>query len=230
MTRKSENFISVNVGGAGILDSSECWLSELLDVSLTQVASLVNSRNIDVYGRYFWPPLEVIQSWTHIRYLQDQRRHTPITSFIKKDLNDAWRRVRSDSFNQNSGHERLWLAFTEDIQSFCLAAGCPKAGRHSPFKSLEMLRDLVSRQFMYTTDLHNRISALNKQIILQQPMITALAYRNVPVHLSAQTPDNNATKKWRSFVDKMFRNVEAKNGRIPADNPFKDLFDQHRLD
>ena len=26
----------------------------------------------------------------------------------------------------------------------------------------------------------------------------------------------------------MFRNVEAKNGKIPADNPFKDLFDQHK--
>lgn len=58
-----------------------------------------------------------------------------------------------------------------------------------------MLRDLVSRQFMYTTDLRNRISALNKQIILQQRMITALAYRNVPEHLSAQTPGKNATKK-----------------------------------
>lgn len=93
MTRNSENFISVNVGGAGILDSSECWLSDLLDLSSTQVedlckramsAFLVNSRHIDVYGRYFWPPVEVIQSWTHIKYLQDQRRHTPITSFYQK--------------------------------------------------------------------------------------------------------------------------------------------------
>ena len=158
-------------------------------------AFLVNSRNIGVYGRYFWPSLEVIRSWTHIKYLQDQRRHTPITSFIKRDLNDAWREVRSDSFNQNSGHGRLWLAFTDIIWSFCLAAGFPKADKHSPFKSLEMLRDLVSRQFMYTTDLRNRISALNKQIILQQRMITALAYRNVPEHLSAQTPGKNATKK-----------------------------------
>lgn len=83
---------------------------------------------------------------------------------------------------------------------------------------------------MYTTDLHNRISALNKQIILQQRMITALAYRNVLEHLSSETPGNNATKRWHNFVDKMFRNVEAKNGKIPADNPFKDLFDQHKLD
>lgn len=120
-----------------------------------------------------------------------------------------------------------WLSLT--IWSFCLAAGCPKADRHSPFKSLEMLRDLVSRQFMYTTDLHNRISALNKQIILQQRVITTLAYRNVLEHLSAETPGNNATKKWHNFVDKMFRNIEAKNSKIPADNPFKDLFDQHKL-
>lgn len=93
-----------------------------------------------------------------------------------------------------------------------------------------MLRDLVSRQFMYTTDLHNRVSAMNKQIILQQRVITALAYRNVLEYLSAETPGNNVTKKWHNFVDKMFRNVEAKNGKIPADNPFKDLFDQHKLD
>ena len=28
----------------------------------------------------------------------------------------------------------------------------------------------------------------------------------------------------------MFPNVEAKNGKIPADNPFKDLSDRHELD
>lgn len=198
MIRNSENFISVNVGGAGILDSSKCWLSDLLELSSTQVedlckramsAFLVNSRNIDVYGRYIWPPLEVIQSWTHIKYLQDQHRHTPITSSIKGDINDAWREVRSDSFNQNSGHGRLWLAFTDNIWSFCLAAGCPKADRHSPFNSLEMLRDLVSRQFMYTTDLHNRISALNKQTILQQRMITALRRQDVPKRRSQKRQD-----------------------------------------
>ena len=61
-------------------------------------------------------------------------------------------------------------------------------------------------------------------------MITALAHRNVLEHLSAETPGHNATEKWHNFVDKMFRNVEAKNGKIPPDNPFNGLFDQHKID
>jgi hypothetical protein len=81
---------------------------------------------------------------------------------------------------------------------------------------------------MYTTDLHTKISELNKQIILQQRMITALAYRNVLENLSAETVGLNLTNKWHNFLTRMFTAVRDNN--IPAENPFHDLFDQEKED
>jgi hypothetical protein len=121
-----------------------------------------------------------------------------------------------------------WKRFSRDISSFCLAAGCPKADPQDPFKSLEALRDLVGRQFAYTSNLHSRISDLNKQIILQQRMITALAYRDILENLVATLPGRTVTEKWHRFVETMFQNVE--DYKIPPDNPFTDLFDQYNME
>lgn len=89
---------------------------------------------------------------------------------------------------------------------------------------------LLAANLMHTADLHNRISELNQQIVLQQRMVTALAYRYVLESLTTETPGHNATEKWHSFLAKMFRNIESDNGKIPLNNPFNDLFDQHKID
>jgi hypothetical protein len=122
-----------------------------------------------------------------------------------------------------------WQGFSDKIWSFCLAAGCSKADRRDPFASLEALRDQISRQFAYTADLHRQIADLNKRIILQQRMITALAYRNVIENVSATVPRSRATDRWTMFVEQMFDKVEAED-ELPADNPFKHLFDEEGIE
>lgn len=47
--------------------------------------------------------------------------------------------------------QQLWDGLSNAVRSFCLAAGCSKADRRDPFKSIEGLRDLISRQLAYTT-------------------------------------------------------------------------------
>ena len=189
-------------------------------------AFLVNLSKADFYGGRSWAQSAVIESWTNIK----ERHPTSIPTIIYDDLGRVWQKIKSDWFSNLTNYSKLWLIFSESISSFCLAAGCPKAITGDPFKSLEILRDVVSRQFIYTADLHNRISELNQQIVLQQRMITALAYRYVLESLTAEIPGHSATEKWHSFLEKVFRNVERDDGKIPLNNPFNDLFDQHKID
>ena len=155
-------------------------------------AFLVNLSNGDFYGGRSWAQSAVIESWTNIKECQ------PISfpNRISDDLECVWREIMSDWFTKITNYRKLWFIFSESISSFCLAAGCPKAITGEPFKTLEILRDVVSRQFIYTADLHNRISELNQQIVLQQRMITALAYRYVLESLTAEIPGHSATEKW----------------------------------
>ena len=189
-------------------------------------AFLVNSSNSDAYGGLFWALSAVVSSWAMIK----ERSSSSLADFIPEKLWNNWKLVISNIASGNIEYQTPWTIFSDDIWSFCLAAGCSKADRNDPFASFEALRDQVSRQFAYTTDLHTKISDLNKQIILQQRMITALACRNVMENLTATTPGCNATEKWHNFLNKMFRNVEDKDGKIPSDNPFIDLFDQHDIE
>lgn len=186
-------------------------------------AFLVNSSSGDAYNGLFWGLHVVVLSWAMIK----ERSSLFLADFIPKKLWSNWKHVISSIANGNIEYQNPWTIFSDDIWSFCLAAGCSKADRNDPFASLEALRGQVSRQFAYRTNLHTKISDLNKQIILQQRMITALACRNIMENLTATTPGHNATEKWHNFLNKMFRNVEDKDGKIPSDNPFIDLFDQH---
>lgn len=190
-------------------------------------AFLVNFSKANFYGGRSWPQSAIIDAWNSIK----ERGRSGISSYISASLEEAWREIKyASSFGRITDYGKLWFTFSESISSFCLAAGCPKAIAGKPFESLEILRDVVSRQFVYTADLHNRISELNQQIVLQQRMITALAYRHVLESLMAETPGYNATEKWHSFLEKMFRNVESDDGKIPPNNPFNNLFDQHKID
>jgi hypothetical protein len=208
-------------------------------------AFLDNSSNTDAHGT-LWRTTAVVSSWARINKYQKSlddiiakgavvpswdnttKYFMSIDDTIPDGLFQHWKQVIPGIARGYTKHSKLWAGFSDDIWSFCLAAGCPKADRSDPFKSLEALRYLVSRQLAYTTDLHNKISALSKQIILQQRMITALAYRDVLENLSAATEGRNATDKWHNFLDKMFHAVRA--GKIPAGNPFTDLFDQDNID
>ncbi|KAI1769843.1 hypothetical protein F4818DRAFT_446829 [Hypoxylon cercidicola] len=145
------------------------------------------------------------QCWTEMKWIKDGPT-------LRKLIVDQL----SCDFPRNAKHS--WKVFADDIWSFCLAAGCPKADRHDPFACVEALRDLVSRQFMYTADLHNKISELNGQIIIQQRMITALAYRDIIENLSATIPGPTATAKWHGFLESVFHGVE--NTGFPNDHPF----------
>lgn len=189
-------------------------------------AFLVNSSNTDAYGGYFWHFDAVVSSWAKIK----DRSSLILADFIPEQLWKNWKLVISRITGGYMEYQNHWTIFSDDIWSFCLAAGCSKANRNDPFASFEALRDQVSRQFAYTTDLHTKISDLNKQIILQQRMITALACRNIMENLTATTPGHTATEKWHTFLNKMFQNVEDENGKIPSDNPFIDLFDQHDIE
>ena len=181
-------------------------------------AFLDKTRNIGCYSRYFWAEEGVVQSWTEIK----DHKFNSLGAIIIKKLSNVWTHV-----NQRL-QERTWLTFSNTVYVFCLAAGCPKADRRDPFKSLEMLRDSISRQLAYTSDLHNKISELNKQIILQQRMITALAYRNTLENISSTNAGFNPTEKWRAFIDKMLRNVGDEGVTIMENNPLKALIDQHK--
>ena len=210
---------------ARVLDSKSAWLLEYYGLSPNEreglcrqamSAFLVDPRNIDDDGDS-WPLEQVVESWTEIK---NRNYATPIEGNVQGRLLAAWISLNF--------HSRAWVKFNHNIWSFCLAAGCSKADKRDPFRSLEILRDSVSRQFLYTTDLHNRISELNKQIISQQRMITALAYRNVLENVSSTNPGFNPTEKWRSFVEKMLENVGDKDATVSKDIPLKGLIDQHK--
>ena len=185
------------------------------------LAFLNNSSNTDDYCRQPWDLKEVVQSWMRIK-------ESDGLLFLKEEIANAWIHVRGGGFVGVFCAKDSWATFSANIWSFCLAAGCPKADKSNPFKSLEMLRDSISRQFLYTADLHQRISDLNKQSILQQRMITALAYRNILENLSANTLGNSEAQRWRTFLEEMFSAVEK--GDIPRENPFTNLFEQHDLE
>lgn len=77
-------------------------------------------------------------------------------TFIMNELMAAWTTVHY-LVRKEPGYKKPWVIFKDNIWSFCLAAGCPKADSRDPFKSIEMLRDLVSRQSVYTVDLQQDI-------------------------------------------------------------------------
>lgn len=210
------------VGGLGRPLASQ-WLRNAMRMFLN------NSTNPSNYGKVSGGVEAVVSCWEKIKQYETERH----SGFIVDELWEKWGNIIQHIGGKTidyRGDRTRWANFTDGIWSFCLAAGCPRADRSDPFASVESLRDLVSRQFAYTTDLHNKISELNKRIILQQRMITALAYRNVLENVSATTPGINATDKWHNFLERMFREVEDENGVIPAANPFNDLFDQHDIE
>lgn len=68
----------------------------------------------------------------------------------------------------------------------------------------------------------------DRQIIMQQRMITALAYRSALENLSEETEVLNLTNKWHNFLSRMFNAVRDNN--TPAENPFDDLLDEEQED
>lgn len=146
-------------------------------------AFLDNSSNTDAYGKQHWGQSAVHLCWRKIK----ERDRKPLDALISTELRESWSRVLWVIARREIERGKFWVVFSDAVWSFCLAAGCPKADRGDPFKSFEALRDLVGRQLAYTADLYNKISELSKQIILQQRMITALAYRDVLENLSATT-------------------------------------------
>jgi hypothetical protein len=146
----------------------------------------------------------VLDSWEQ---LNDRRNPEYIAESIEKEIWASWQAKSGWSFASH-----LRPDFTADIVDqvvgFCLAAGCSTIQDGGVFEYIEALRSLVGRQFAYTADLHKRIADLNKQIILQQRMITALAYRNVLESLSANVSGHKLTDKWKTFVDQIFAALE----------------------
>lgn len=184
---------------------------------------LENSVASDVYGDYEkrnWTAPAVAHCWSE---LTSNLRH--LETYVPQQLLTAWTKAVSqpDDFRSNH-HNHSWLEFGESVCLFCLAAGCPTAHRNDPFKSLDALRDLVSRQFAYTADLHSRIHDRDKQIMLQQRMITALAYRNVLENLSAVSSGFNPTEKWKSFLDSLFKEAGNKDSTVSLDPRFLKLY------
>ena len=188
-------------------------------------AFLENSTKSDFYGAGSWSKIELVRSWTKFRNFKDGE----INGQTQK-VRFAWDQARLNVLQRLMRHneENLWTTTCANFWSFCLAAGCPKAERYDAFKSLEMLRDSISRQFAYTVDLNQRISDLTTQIILQQRMITALAYREVLENLSANTPGNGEVKRWHAFLETMFQAVEK--GKDLNENPFTEFFDQDKVE
>ncbi|KAL9121591.1 MAG: hypothetical protein Q9187_001852 [Circinaria calcarea] len=213
-------------------ETEESWLlyveiDELLCKRVSKqamTAFLENSSNTNAYERHSWGLQAVIQSWATI---QDSDKFTK-DNYLCGKLMETWKQVVRNMVNENYGCGKRWAEFSDRIWSFCLAAGCPKPNRRDPFKSLEALRAFVSGQFAFTADLHKKISELNQQIMLQQRMITALAYRNVLENISATTPGRNSTEKWEAFIQTMFKSVE--NGSFPSGDAFNDLFDRQSIE
>ena len=210
------------------------WISVIKHLSIDErkdicqramSAFLENSTKSDFYGAGSWSKIELIRSWTKFRNFEDEEIHRQSQKLVF-----VWYQARRNVLQRLNIHieENLWSTTCANLWSFCLAAGCPKAERYDAFKSLETLRDSVSRQFAYTVDLHRRISDLTTQIILQQRMITALAYREVLENLSANTPGNGEVKRWHAFLETMFKAVEK--GKNLNENPFTGFFDQDKVD
>ena len=213
------------------------WLSRLPSKSglCKEAMSALLDSNADAYGTHCGGFKDIAVCWNLIKEydgggIRSDREFPQLLNLMIQKLWEAWIEITSDMVREKSGDRTPWVELSNNIWSFCIATGCSKADKHNPFDSLDMLRDLISRQFAYTAGLHNKISELNEEIILHQRMITALAYRYIIENISTETPGNNATEKWEAFVEKMFRNVEADDGKIPDNNPFSDLFDQHKVD
>ena len=191
-------------------------------------AFLGKGKDSHAYGVRHFSLEDVILSWTRFKACNLTMRRNPsdensirCIDFIPMELWKIWQMT----VFRGALDSRPWLTLIDDIWSFCIAAGCPEADRQDPFRSLQALRDLISRQFVYTADLHNMIAKRDKQIILQQRMITALAYRNVIENISANAKGDIRTIKWHHFLEDMFQN--AKDGKLPSDHPLKNIFDQH---
>lgn len=194
---------------------------------------LDKSSTNDAYGRHLWDLQEVIISWDIIKRFDSipselGAGHNGFQAVIIEKLEEAWIKATSDMALEETEHGKHRAPFSNNIWSFCIAAGFPKDNRRNPFKSPKALRDLVSRRSLHRATLHTEISKLDKQITLQQSMNTALAYRNILGNLSATTSGRNATVKWHAFLKSMFRDVEG--GKIPSENPFSALFDQHKFE
>ncbi|KAF2668533.1 hypothetical protein BT63DRAFT_279673 [Microthyrium microscopicum] len=208
-----------------------------LDVRRNRVAlhleamkTFLDNCRTGAYGEVSWSKSYVAISWG---IFQEATKKNPTRAYhedILPELQRQWRRVQAEHSFKYCVSEQWshWVAFTDNVWSFCLAAGCSKAKRRDPFSCVAALRELISQQFAYTADLHRKISELNQQIILQQRMITALAYRDAIENLSATTEGTNSTDKWKKFLSKMFKAVE--NGKIPEDNPFANLFDKEDME
>ena len=210
------------------------WISVIKHLSIDErnnicqramSAFLENSTKSDFHGLGSWSKFELVRSWFSFRNFKDKGIFGQTQNLVY-----TWIQARQQVLERlnEDNEDNLWSTTSANFWSFCLAAGCPKADRYNAFKSLEMLRDSISRQFAYTVDLHQRISDLTTQIILQQRMITALAYREVLENLSANTPGNGEVKKWHAFLETMFKAVEK--GKNLNENPFTDFFDQDKVE
>ena len=206
---------------------SDSWVSTS-DVSLYQKAMSVlleNSITSNAYGKFTWGEKSLAVCWNSII-----RHPGPMSTFIPEQLFARWKEAISGTWLSHPDPRELWREFSENLWLFCLAVGSPKGDRSDPFKSLDALRYLISQQFAYTADLHNRIYDLRKQIILQQRMITALAYRNVLENLSAESGGFNPTEKWHRFVEDLFKEAKEKTGKISPVHPFLLLYTERDLD
>jgi hypothetical protein len=116
-------------------------------------------------------------------------------------------------------NDPVWRSLRHGVRSLCLAAGSPIA-HDDPFENILELRKTISRQLVYTVDLHNKISELNGQIIRQQRMITALAFRSVLENLSKTSKGSQPTDKWKHFWQSKKSRYEAlhKDG-VPSSEP-----------
>jgi hypothetical protein len=209
------------------------WYYTTDDQALWQQAMevlLKNASSIGIYSIRWWFVEDLIPTWKLIK-----QNHMKRNIFVPDKLWETWKRINDESIpdDKRDEHRIRWQEFRRNFKVFCLAAGCQSVGGDNPIKYLEALRELVSRQFAYTADLHNRISKLERQIILQQRMITALAYRNVMENLAAKTTGANSSDKWFKFIDSVFKEfenqIQNRQSTVSSQSPFTAVVNHYGL-
>jgi hypothetical protein len=126
-------------------------------------------------------------------------------------------------------NDPIWRSVKTGVKSLCLATGSSIAHK-DPFDNIVELRRTVSRQLVYTVDLHNKISELNNPIIRQQRMITALAFRSVLENLSKMSKGSQPTDKWKFFWQSKKSRYEAlhKDELVSSkDHPFTEFWSKY---
>lgn len=147
-------FVSRNTRQTPWYIHTSLWRLESWEEAMS--AFLENSGKVEKYGRWSWRQERVTACWRKVKETT-QVNHLAIQGISSasaiRDLCNAWSQVVVHMVNDMDTRKQHWMRFCDQFWSFCLASGCPKADRSDPFKGLEALRDLVSRQFAYTADL-----------------------------------------------------------------------------